>query len=200
MSTLYLIRHGITPGNKENRFAGRSGEELHAEGIEQIRQAGEGLRQSNIAALYCGPAKRTVQSAAILGSLLNVPVSPLAELEEINIPHWEGLTKEEIRQLYGAQYPTWLSAPHTFNLPGCETLDQVQKRAVGAVNRIRSAAPGQNILLVSHLIVLRCLVLYFQGLEIKDFRTIKIENGSVLKVSEGAKGRMSVSALSSPGR
>ena len=136
-----------------------------------------------------------MQSAEILGSLLNAPVLPLAEFDEINIPHWEGLAKEEIRQQYGAQYPTWLSAPQTFNLPGCETLDQVQKRAVDALNRIMSAAPRQNLLLVSHLIVLRCLVLYFQGMEIRDFRSIRMDNGAILKVSEAAKGRMSVSAV-----
>ena len=193
MPTIYLVRHGITPANKENRFAGRTGEVLHAEGIEQISQVGARLRHKNIAAIYCGPAKRTVQSAEILGSLLNIPVSSLAELDEINIPHWDGLTKDEIRQQYGEQYPTWLSAPQTLILPGCETLDQVQKRAVEAINRIVSNEQEQNLLLVSHLIVLRCLVLYFQGRALEDFRSIKIDNGSILQASGVVQGgRMSV--------
>ena len=93
------------------------------------------------------------------------------------------MTKDEIRQQYGAQYPTWLSTPQSFNQPGCETLEQVQKRAVGAMNRLLAGEQTQNLLLVSHLIVLRCLVLYFQELEIKDYRSIKIDNGSILKVS-----------------
>ncbi len=188
MSTLYLVRHGITQANKENRFAGRTGEELHAEGIEQIRQLGERLSVKNITAIYCGPAKRTVQSAEILGSLLKAPVLPVAELDEIYIPHWDGLTKDEIRQQYGAQYPNWLSKPQEFNLPECETLAQVQKRAVEALGQIFSEGPKQNVLLVSHLIVLRCLVLYFKGLAISDFRSIKIENGSIIQVSEMEKG------------
>jgi broad specificity phosphatase PhoE len=195
MSTLYLVRHGITPANKENRFAGRTGEELHAEGIEQIRQVGEHLRDKKISAVYCGPAKRTVQSAEILGSLLNAPISHLAELDEIYIPHWDGLAKDEIRQQYGAQYPTWLSAPQAFNLPGCETLEQVQKRAVMSVKQILSGGYGQNLLLVSHLIVLRCLALYFQGLEITDFRSIKIDNGSILEMSVLETGSVSISYL-----
>jgi len=195
MSTLYLIRHGITSANKENRFAGRSHEELHTEGIEQICRVGERLHNEKIVAVYCGPAKRTVQSAEILGSQLDIPVFTLAGLDEIYIPHWEGLTKEEIRQHYVTQYPTWLSTPQTFNLPGCETLDQVQKRAVEAVHRIMSGAQNQNFLLVSHLIVLRCLVLYFQGLAMENFRSIRIDNGSILRVSETEKNRTSVTAL-----
>jgi broad specificity phosphatase PhoE len=195
MSTINLVRHGITTANKENRFAGRTKEELHAEGIEQVRQVGERLRYKNISAIYCGPAKRTVQSAEIVGFLLNIPVSPLAEFDEIFIPHWDGLTKDEIRQQYGVQYPTWLSAPQSFDLPGCETLRQVQNRAVKAVNRLFSAAWEQDLLVVSHLIVLRCLVLYFKGLAINNFRSVKIDNGSILEMSQVGKRRMSVRYL-----
>ena len=36
MSTIYLVRHGSTPANREERFAGRSGETLNSEGIEQM--------------------------------------------------------------------------------------------------------------------------------------------------------------------
>jgi broad specificity phosphatase PhoE len=184
MSTLYLVRHGITQANKENRFAGRSKEKLHPEGIEQITRVGEVLKGKDITAIYCGPAQRTVQSAEILGAVLDVPFRPIAELDEIDIRHWDGLTKDEIRLQYGNEYPTWLSAPQTFNLPGCETLKQVQKRAVRGVSRLVENHNSENLLLVSHLIVLRCLVLHYRGLEIKDFRSVKIDNGSVVRVSE----------------
>ena len=136
MTKIYLVRHGVTQANKENRFAGRTDEELHAEGVQQIRQVGDRLKNNDVSSIYCGPAKRTVESAEILGSLLNVPFSPLEELDEINISHWDGLTKDEIRQEFGDEYPTWLNSPQTFSLPGCETLKKVQERAVGAVNRI----------------------------------------------------------------
>jgi broad specificity phosphatase PhoE len=195
MTTIYLVRHGITQANKENRFAGRTDEELHAEGEKQIQQVGEQLRSKNIAAVYCGPARRTVQSAEILGSLLKVPFLPVEEFDEIKIPHWDGLTKDEIRQKCGAQYPTWLNSPQTFSLPGCETLKQVQERAVGAVNRLLVQHNSGSLLLVGHLIVLRCLFLYYQGLGIKDFRSIKIDNGSILQVSEVENGRISVNFL-----
>lgn len=195
MTTLYLVRHGITQANKENRFAGRSDEELHHEGREQIRCVGEVLQDKNIASIYCGPAKRTVQSAEILGTILDAPSRPIPELDEIDVSHWDGLTKDEIRQRYGDQYPTWLSAPQSFRLPGCETLKQVQERAVRGVARILGSHNPGNLLLVSHLIVLRCLILYYKGLEIKDFRSIKIDNGSVIRVSKQGEAGMVVDFL-----
>ena len=189
MYTLYLVRHGITQANKENRFAGRSDEKLHPEGIEQMTRLGEVLKGKNITAIYCGPAQRTVQSAEILGAILDVSSRPVPELEEIDISHWDGLTKDEIRLQCGDEYPTWLSAPQTFNLPGCETLEQVQKRAVMGVSRLAENHDSGNLLLVSHLIVLRCLVLFYRGLEIKDFRSVKIDNGSVIRVVEPGGAR-----------
>ena len=192
MTTIYLVRHGITQANKENRFAGRTDEELHAEGKNQITQVGDRLKISDISAVYCGPSRRTLQSAEMLGALIDVPYSTLEELDEVNISHWDGLTKDEIRQKYGDEYPTWLNSPQTFRLPGCETLKQVQERAVRAVNRLLAKHNSENLLLVSHLIVLRCLVLHFQDVDIKDFRSITINNGSIICLSEDAKGGRSI--------
>lgn len=36
-ATIYLIRHGTTRANREDRFAGRTDEPLHAEGVMQSR-------------------------------------------------------------------------------------------------------------------------------------------------------------------
>ncbi len=177
--TIYLVRHGATPANLENRFAGRTAERLHAQGAEQIRQVGNRLARARIARIFAGPLPRTMQSASILGKMLGVQVFPEPDLTEIHIPHWDGLTKDAIGAQFGSQYPTWLKAPHRFAPEGCETIAQVQARAVRAVQRLVAAHPGDNLLLVSHLIVLRSLVLYFQKLPISAFRSIKINNGSI---------------------
>jgi broad specificity phosphatase PhoE len=66
MTTIYLVRHGITQANKENRFAGRTTEGLHPDGAEQIRQVGKRLQGKEIGRIFCGPLPRTVQSAEIL--------------------------------------------------------------------------------------------------------------------------------------
>jgi alpha-ribazole phosphatase/probable phosphoglycerate mutase len=197
MTTVYLVRHGITAANKEDRFAGRTGEELHPGGIEQMRQVGERLRGKNIAAIYCGPARRTVQSAEILSLQLNVPVASIAAFDEILIPHWDGLTKDEIRQKHGMEYPTWIDSPQTFSVSGCETLQQVQNRAVEGLVRLleNHMQSSGNLLIVSHLIVLRCLVLYYQGLEISDFRSVQIGNGAIISLGADEGGWLQVSVL-----
>jgi probable phosphoglycerate mutase len=181
--TLYLIRHGATGANLENRFAGRSPEPLHPTGIKQIQAVGTELASCNLTRIFCGPLPRTRQTAAILQNNLNIPVTVSAGLTEINIPHWDGLTKQEIRDTFGDEYPTWLSSPEIFALPGCETLSEVQERGLQALKTMVTAEPTGNLLIVSHLIVLRCLVLYLKDMDLKDFRTVKIDNGSVVRLT-----------------
>jgi len=191
-TTLYLLRHGTTAANLEDRFAGRSGEALHPEGEEQIRRVGAGLRGRPVSCVYCSPLPRTVQSAEILGGMLDVRVMAEPGLNEIEIPHWDGLTKETIRERFGAQYPTWLQTPHLFRVAGCETIGLVRERAVRAVERIMADHAGEALLVVSHLIVLRALLLHYQGMAISDFRSIKVANGEVFRVSRDAAGAIEV--------
>jgi len=195
MTNIYLVRHGVTQANKENRFAGRTNEQLHPEGIEQIRQVGTRLLEKNIGGIFCGPLPRTVQSAETLKDILHVPLSVVDGLNEIKIPHWDGLTKDEIRQQHGGEYPTWRAEPQTFELPGCETIKEVQERAVSAIKSIVAGHPGENLLLVSYLIVLRSLVLYYREMDIRDFRSIKIDNGAILCLSEAVDGQVKIGEL-----
>ncbi len=191
-SQLFILRHGVTPANNENRFAGRTNEPLHQDGREQIAQVAQSLQSHDIEAVFCGPSTRTTESAEIIGTTNNAPVCPMDAFDEIYLPHWDGLTKNEIRSRFGPQYPTWLEHPDEFLVPGCETLDQVQKRAVSEVEKILSDNPGKKAALVSHLIVLRCLVLHYKDLGLKEFRKIKINNGDVTILSRSANGETSV--------
>ncbi len=179
---IYLIRHGLTRANMENRFAGRSAEPLCPEGISRLNELGRELRTKGLRRIFSGPLPRTVQSARIVGDLCGVEIEISPELNEIILSHWDGLTKDEIRRRFGPQYPTWLENPAGFKVPGGETLAAVQERAVALVRRIAQDYSEKNVLLVTHLIVGRCLVLYAQGLGLEQFRSIKIANGQPISL------------------
>lgn len=187
-STIYLIRHGLTAANKSDVFAGRTQEPLHPEGIAQLTGVGERLAGRGISRIFCGPLPRTRQSAAIVGELLGVPVEADEALNEIRIPHWDGLTKEAIRARFGPEYPNWLADPAGFRVPGCETIAEVQNRAVACLETLLRARPGQNLLLVSHLIVVRALLLHYLARPIEDFRAIKVGNAQVATLSRDEQG------------
>ena len=183
-ASIYVIRHGTTLANRENRFAGRTAEPLHAEGVSQIREVGRKLQSIGLAAIYAGPLPRTRQSAAIIAAMCGIPFQVQEDLTDICLPHWDGLTKDEIRQRYGPQYPAWQASPESFAVQGCETLLDVQQRATGAAERIRRQHAGEKVLLVTHLIVARCLMLHYAGRDLCHFRSIKVDNGDVVRLCQ----------------
>ena len=192
-STVILIRHGTTAANLENRFAGRSAEPLHQQGITQINDVAERLSKENISGqIFAGPLPRTRQSAEIISRKLGLPVEIDDRLNEISIPHWDTLTKDEIRQKFGYEYPTWLATPQNFSLPGCETLEDVQERAVMALEDIITNFPFSTSLVISHLIVIRCLILYCLQLPTSEFRKIRIGNASLTTISLDVSGNLKV--------
>lgn len=182
-TTIYCIRHGITAANKEDRFAGRTDEPLHSEGEAQARAVAERLGGVGIAAVVAGPLTRTQQTGRIIADHLQVGLVTVAALNEISIPHWDGLTKAEIRARFGPEYPTWLDAPEQFQVAGCETISDVQQRVVPAVAGLAEEYAGRAVLVVSHLIPLRALLLHHLGLPISAFRSIKVANAQVVRLA-----------------
>lgn len=179
-TVIYLVRHGLTAANKDDIFAGRTDEPLHPEGIAQMHDVGTRLAGSTLTGIFCGPLTRTIQSAGIVGQLLSVPVQSEDALTEINIPHWDGLTKSAIRKTFGPQYPTWLNDPADFRVQGCETILDVQNRAVAFLEKLFTEYRGENLLVVSHLIVIRALLLQYLARPVSEFRNIKVGNAQVI--------------------
>lgn len=188
-TTILLTRHGKTAANLENRFAGRTSEPLHQLGCEQITEVASRLQEKQISVIYAGPLPRTSQSAEIIGKVTGGKVLQKGAFNEIHIPHWDGLTKEEITNNFGDEYPTWLNTPDKFNLPGCETIRQVQMRAVAEIENIFAERIDETVVVVSHLIVVRSLILYYRQQPISEFRSIKVDNGSISQLSRNGGGR-----------
>lgn len=179
-TTIYLIRHGLTAANKGDIFAGRTQEPLHSEGLAQMHDVGNHLAGREITRIFCGPLARTRQSAETVGDVLSVPVQADEALTEINIAHWDGLTKKMIRERFGSEYPAWLDDAGGFCVEGCETIVDVQNRAVAFLESLFCDYSGQNMLVVTHLIVVRTLLLHYLVRPIADFRMIKVGNAQIV--------------------
>ena len=59
---LYVIRHGETDCNKENKYNCRYDEDINETGIEQAKKAGEKVKTLDIDLIICSPMKSTKQT------------------------------------------------------------------------------------------------------------------------------------------
>ena len=56
---IYIVRHGQTKCNVENKYNCRLDEDINEMGIEQAKQAREKVKKINIDLIICSPMKRT---------------------------------------------------------------------------------------------------------------------------------------------
>ena len=70
---LYVIRHGRTDCNTQNKYNCRYDEDINEEGVEQAKNASKLVKNLNIDLIICSPLKRTKHTMEII-NVNNVPV------------------------------------------------------------------------------------------------------------------------------
>lgn len=193
MSALFIIvRHGQTAWNKEERFRGRA--DLHLDEAGQ-RQADAAARR--IAARYrptvilASPLRRTMQTALPIAGSCGVAVQADDRLLDLDYGDFSGLRPSEAEACYPQIYRTWMEAPHLVRFPHGESLNDVRARAEELIGQLLQRYPGQQIILVSHLVVCRVLVCSLLGLPNSYFWRFQVDPASLSVVAvEGERTRL----------
>src|SRR4026207_2017925 len=71
--TLYLVRHGTTTMNVENRYRGRRDVPLDAQGWADAVEAARPLAGVGPTAVYAGPLRRTINTAQVVADECRIP-------------------------------------------------------------------------------------------------------------------------------
>jgi broad specificity phosphatase PhoE len=179
MTHLWLIRHGQTDWNLEDRYQGQRDIPLNDAGLAQARRLAEYLvcQGFEFQALYSSDLQRATQTAEILSRRLNLPVQPDARLREIYLGSWEGKTGAAILQEFDHCLATgWVS-------PDGETVQQVAARMAEAASDYAQRHPQGNVLVVSHGFSLSTLVCLARQQPLEQAYTIDIQNAHPVKIT-----------------
>lgn len=169
MTRFVLVRHGQTEWNREERFRGRADLSLNETGLRQAEAAALNMRGQEAAAIYSSPLKRALETAAVLGKQLNLPVTPLEGLIDIDFGEFQGLSADEAAQRDSDLVRRWIDCPHTVRFPGGESLEIVRQRVSAAVEEAAARHSGQAVILVSHKVVCQVLLCAMIGLDNSHF-------------------------------
>ena len=148
-ATLYLIRHGQTPGNAAQTFRGPEGasEGLDETGHLQAKALAEALAALDLARprLYASVYLRAQQTAEHIAQALNVPVQVLPGIHEIHTGDWMGRPYADMQ----GRLHELVAPDGQFGYPGGESLAQVGERFHAALQSLRPQE-GETVLVVSH--------------------------------------------------
>ena len=160
MAQIILVRHGQTEWNRIEHFRGQADVPLNQTGLAQAEATGRRIADEwQPAAIYAGPLSRTMRTAEAVGMCCNLPVSVEQRLVDIDYGEWQGLTPDEVRERWPEELSAWYNAPHLACIPNGETLENLRIRAMSAVNDLVARHLDQTIVLVSHTVVNRIILL-----------------------------------------
>ncbi len=183
----FFVRHGEIASNRNGRYAGWAEEELTEEGCRQAFRAAEKLRKYSPEVIYAGPLKRTVQTAEIMGRVLDpAPIIILEELKELRLGSWEGMCEQDIARQYPQEWHTWNTQPLALRLPGRESLGELLIRTRRAARIIASNTDcARTIVAVTHVALMRLLLLDSNRLDFDLYRTVDVPNAAILDYTCG---------------
>lgn len=187
-----MVRHGETLWNIEHKTQGQLNIPLTDKGIRQARAVGQALKELNISRIFCSDLMRAAKTAEIIAQEIGACVEIMPGLREMDLGCWEGLTAQEISRRYEHDYKLWRTDPSKAVIYGAETLDAFKERISNCIKAILSQYFGNNILVVSHALALKILVLELLNMDIKYFNSIRMDNASITAVDIREKGNVLV--------
>jgi len=167
MTTLLLVRHGLTAMTGPVLAGWTPGLHLNERGAEQAKALAARIGDLPLAAVVSSPLERCVETAEALGREVTVD----ERLGECRYGDWTG---QELKKL--AKDPLWKQVqahPSAVTFPNGESLRAVSARAVDAV-RDWNARLGDDAtwLAVSHGDVIKAIVADALGLHLDQFQRI----------------------------
>uniref|UniRef100_A0A8C1B222 6-phosphofructo-2-kinase/fructose-2,6-biphosphatase 4a n=1 Tax=Cyprinus carpio carpio TaxID=630221 RepID=A0A8C1B222_CYPCA len=179
--SIYLCRHGESDLNIKGRIGGDSG--LSARGKEFAKALGQFIQSQNIRDLkvWTSQMKRTIQTAEALG----VPYEQWKALNEIDAGVCEELMYEEIQQKYPLEFALRDQDKYRYRYPKGESYEDLVQRLEPVIMELERQ---ENVLVICHQAVMRCLLAYFLDKTAEELPYLKCALHTVLKLTPMAYG------------
>ena len=167
---IYLIRHGLTLDDRAARFRGRLDVGLSPSGLAQAEATGLRLRaERRFSAIYTSPLSRARQTAERISAYTGARLVVEGRLAELDYGAWQGMGSDEVAECWPDLAAMWLTTPHQVKIPGGESLIDASRRATEAIAALAETYAGQAVLVVSHSVINRLILLRVLGLDLDQF-------------------------------
>ncbi|KAG7231424.1 hypothetical protein INR49_011944 [Caranx melampygus] len=179
--SIYLCRHGESDLNIKGRIGGDSG--LSTRGKEFARNLRKFIQEQNIKDLkvWTSQMKRTIQTAECLG----VPYEQWKYLNEIDAGVCEEMMYEEIQEHYPLEFALRDQDKYRYRYPKGESYEDLVQRLEPVIMELERQ---ENVLVICHQAVMRCLLAYFLDKTADELPYLKCPLHTVLKLTPMAYG------------
>jgi probable phosphoglycerate mutase len=168
VTTILLARHGESDWNRERRWQGHADRPLTELGHEQARALAERLADTPLDAVYASDLVRARETALPTAAAHGLPVATRADLREVDVGSWSGLTGDEVEAREPEGVRRWLEGGKGWQ--GGESYEEMSVRVVAAIRGLAAAHSGGRLLVVTHGGPVRAVHAHALGMEFHAHR------------------------------
>lgn len=159
MTTLFFIRHAAKErGEFFNPRLRHQDEPISALGHGQAQKLCTYFAGKAVVAIYISEYQRTRHTSEPLAQQLHLTPIVDMRLDEIDNGRLDGMTDQQIQQIYPDIWQAFQSRSTDFRFPEGETGAEAQQRLSEFLEEKRQQHPDQNIIVVSHEGLIRLLL------------------------------------------
>jgi broad specificity phosphatase PhoE len=185
-TTFFLIRHG-SHSLLGTTLAGRMAHvHLNPDGRQQAQRLAERLAGERIDLICASPMERAQETATPIAERLALPLETADAVTEVDFGAWTGRDFDDLAS--DPHWTCWNEARAVTRPPGGETLLDVQHRALGYLESLRTRLPEGRAVIVSHGDVIRPILAYHLGISLDPYDKIEIAPGSLSALVVGDWG------------
>ena len=155
---LVLVRHAEAEESARGRCYGTLDVGLSPLGRAQCAALEASLAEEPVAAVVSSPRVRALETAGAIARPHGLHVVVDEGLRELDFGELEGRTYDEIAGTLPDLYAAWMTTPTEVRFPGGESYADLKRRALAAVERLRSSHDGEAVVAVTHGGVVRAVV------------------------------------------
>lgn len=183
---VYLVRHAEAEGNISRRFHGQFDSNLTENGLRQALLLAKRFENEKVDIIYSSDLKRAYDTAKAVAEVKGLPVITDKKLREFSGGLWEDVEWDELPKRFPESFTAWEKEPHTAQIPGGESMIELQDRIKAAFYDIVSKNEGKNIAIFTHGTAIKVLFCHFHGIPIKNWDKLPWQDNTAVSLVEVA--------------
>jgi probable phosphoglycerate mutase len=183
MTTVFLIRHGLTDHTGTRLYGRTPGIHLSERGLAQAEQLAARLAGVRLSAVEASPLERCMETAAPLAAAQHLEVTPRDDLIEMDAGAWTNRTLASL-----ARTKLWRriqDVPSQVALPDGEAFVAANARLVLTLDEVATRYPRGRVAIVTHSDPIRMLLAHVCGAHLDLFQRMVVDTASVSVVAVG---------------
>jgi len=177
MTTLFLIRHGLTAQTGKTLYGRTPGIPLDDRGRAQAERLAERFAAVKLTAIYSSPLERCVETVEPLAAAQRLTVRTSPALVEMDAGTWTGRPLSRLRRM--KRWQEVQRSPSTFRFPHGEGFAEALERVRTEVEAIARRHRRGRVAVATHGDIVRILLSHLEGAPLDRFQRSVIDTASV---------------------